>query len=156
MRHACESIGYKHSDTLYFAYFDQEKKEYVSLDYVESRKKVYFKEYAKLVYKSESFKWLKSLLVSGKKLALVDFDGYNYYSTKAKKKLYQSYLDNCKKSKLAPKLTELDYLNINSMKDVVNCPFLKAGHGFALKALLQGDVEVTEDGEIIDNVGLLV
>lgn len=76
--------------------------------------------------------------------------------TKAKERLYKSYIDNCKKSKLAPKLTELDYLNINSMKDVVNCSFLKAGHGFALKALLQGDIKVTEDGEIINNGGLLV
>ena len=156
MRHACESLGYNHSDTLYFAYFDKDKKEYVPLDYVESRKKVYFPEYAKLVVKSESFKWLKSLVDSGKKIALVDFDGYNYYSTNAKIGLYKSYLNKCKNNKITPFLNEDDFLNINNMKDVINCPFLKAGHGFVLKALLQGDIEVMDDGSIKDNIGLFV
>ena len=41
------------------------------------------------------------------------------------------------------------------MKDVINCPFLKAGHGFVLKALLQGDIEVMDDGSIKDNIGVL-
>ena len=35
MRHACESLGYKHYETLYFAYYDKEKKEYIPLNYVE-------------------------------------------------------------------------------------------------------------------------
>ena len=155
MRHGCESLGYKHSDTLYFAYFDKDKNEYVPLNYIESRKKVYFVEYAKLVVKSESFKWMKGLVDSGTKIALVDFDGYNFYSTKAKQGLYKSYLNKCKNNNTSPTLNEEDFLNINSMKDVINTSFLQAGHGFVLKALLEGDIEVLPDGKIKDNVGLL-
>ena len=40
------------------------------------------------------------------------------------------------------------------MKDVLNCNFMLAGHGFVLKALLQGDLEVV-DGKVIDNIGVL-
>ena len=153
-RHTCKSIGYNHSDVLYFAYFNKEKNEWERLDYVESRKKVYFPEYVKLVYKSESFKWLKSLVENGKKIAILDFDTYNYYSDNGKKKLYNSYLNKCKKLGVTPTVTEDMFLNINSMKDVINVPFWNCGHGFALKALLQGDIEVNENGEIIDKVGL--
>jgi hypothetical protein len=41
------------------------------------------------------------------------------------------------------------------MRDVVNCPFMPAGHSFVIKALLQGDLEVTKAGEVIDHSGML-
>ena len=40
------------------------------------------------------------------------------------------------------------------MKKAVDCFFLPCGHGFVIKALLQGDIEVV-NGEIIDKGGVL-
>lgn len=150
MRHTCKDLGYNHSDTLYFAYFDKEKNKYVPLNYIESRKKVYYPEYAKLVYNTDSYKWLKSIVDSGKKLALIDFDAYNYYSTNAMTKRYESFIKKFPKSNL--KLD--DFLNIKSSKDVINCPFLAGGHAVVLKMMLQGDIEVV-DGKVIDHAGVL-
>ncbi|MBO4694855.1 MAG: hypothetical protein J5656_02885 [Clostridia bacterium] len=154
MRHACESIGYNNKDCLYFAYFDKEKGEYVPLNYVDSRKKVYFKEYAKLVYDTPSFKWLKSLVDNGEKIALVDFDTYNYNEKCGMRKKYEQYINKCEKEKINPTIPESSFLSIGSMKDAINCSFLQAGHGFVLKALLQGDIEVV-NGEVIDHEGIL-
>ena len=154
MRHACKDLGYEHKDTKYFAYYDKDKKDYVPLDYIESRKKVYFVEYAKLVYNTPSFKYLKDLVDKGHKIALVDFDGYNYYYEQALERKYNSYLNKCKENKTTPTLTLADFKAIKSMKDVINCSFLLMGHGFVIKALLQGDIEVI-DGEVVDKAGIL-
>lgn len=154
MRHACKSIGYEHKDCQYFAYYDKTKCEYIPLSFVEARKKVYFPEYAKLIYNTDAFLWLKSLVDSGKKIALVDFDGYNYNEICSMKKKYEQYVNKCKKEKTSPVIPESAFLNITSMKDVANCPFLSAGHGFVIKALLQGDIEVI-NGEVIDHAGIL-
>ena len=40
------------------------------------------------------------------------------------------------------------------MIDLVSCPFLAVGHGVAIKALLEDDLEVI-DGKVIDHIGLL-
>lgn len=154
MRHSCKSLGYEHKDARYFAYFDPEKGEYIPLNYVEARKKVYFPEYAKLIYNTESFKYLKSLVDSGKKIALVDFDACNYNEICAMKKEYQAYLNKCKKDKAHPRLTETDFTGITSLKELINAPFMKVGHGCAIKALLQGDLEVVND-TVIDRAGIL-
>ena len=128
--------------------------EYKKLPYIEARKKIYFPVYAKLIAESESYRWMKDLVNTGKKLALLDFDGYNYYSTDAMRRYYTSYLNKCKTEKREPVYSERDFLNVKSMKDVVNCPFLLAGHGFIIKALLQGDIEVI-NGDVIDRTGVL-
>ena len=154
MRHTCKSIGYEHKDARYFAYFDKEKEEYIPLGYVEARKKIYFPEYAKLIYNTESFQYLKSLVDSGKKIALVDFDACNYNESCAMEKEYASYLNRCKKNKTEPTLALDDFLRIGSLKALINAPFMKVGHGCVIKALLQGDIEVV-DGEVIDHAGLL-
>ena len=154
MRHACKDLGYEHKDARYFAYFDKEKNQYVALNYVEARKKVYVPEYAKLVAGTESFAYLKSLVKAGKKLALVDFDGYNYGSKKAMEKVYESYLTKCAKNKVEPKHCLNDFLDIDSLKKVLSCPFLAAGHGFVLKAILQEDL-VVQNGIVIDKAGVL-
>ncbi|MBR2024810.1 MAG: hypothetical protein IKA02_03255, partial [Clostridia bacterium] len=62
MRHTCKSIGYEHKDARYFAHYDKVCGEYIPLGYVDARKKVYFPEYAKLIYNTESFQYLKSLV----------------------------------------------------------------------------------------------
>lgn len=149
-RNPNESLGYKHGDCLYSAYYNKEKGEYEKMDYITARKKVYFKEYEKLIYNTESFKWLKSLVDEGKKLALIDFDAFNYYSDSAKKKRYEQYKNN----KVSPSLTLDDFMRVNTMKDVLNFNF-PAGHGVVIKALLQGDLKVDENGNVIDITGIL-
>lgn len=47
-----------------------------------------------------------------------------------------------------------DFPAINSMKKALSCPFLAAGHGFVLKALLQEDL-VVQDGTVIDKAGII-
>ena len=64
-------------------------------------------------------------------------------------------MNKCKKNKVAPTLTEDDFINIKSLKDLINAPFMKVGHGCVIKALLQGDLEIV-DGEILDHAGILV
>ena len=155
MRHTCKSIGYEHKDARYFAYFDKEIVDYVPLGYVDARKKVYFPEYAKLIYNTESFQYLKSLVDSGKKIALVDFDACNYNEKCAMQKEYTAYINKCKTNKISPTLTENDFLNITSLKELINAPFMKVGHGCVIKALLQGDIEVV-DGAVVEHSGILV
>jgi hypothetical protein len=155
MRHTCKSIGYEHKDARYFAYFDKDKGEYIPLGYVDARKKVYFPEYAKLIYNTESFRYLKSLVDGGGKVALVDFDACNYNEPCAMKKEYAAYINRCKKDKLSPSLTEADFLEINSLGRLVNSPFMRVGHGCVIKALLQGDIEVV-DGGVVDHAGILI
>jgi hypothetical protein len=115
---------------------------------------VYFPEYAKLIYNTESYQYLKSLVDIGKKIALVDFDACNYNEPCAMQKEYTAYVNKCKKDKVAPTLTEDDFTNIKSFKGLINTPFVKVGHGCVIKALLQGDLEVV-NGEVIDHAGIL-
>ncbi len=154
MRHACQSLGYENRDCRYFAYYDTKTGVYVPLSWVEARKKVYVPEYAKLVFGTESFKWLKYLADEGRKIALVDFDGYNYNEECGLAGKYTEHINRCKKYKTAPTLSERDFTSVDSIKKVLDCPFMAAGHGFVIKALLQGDIEV-EDGEVIDREGIL-
>ncbi len=154
LRHPNKTLGYENKDCLYSAYYNKEKGEYEKMDYLTARKKIYFKEYVKLVYNTESYKWLKSLVDEGKKICIVDFDAFNYYSELAKKKRYESYLERCKKNNTKPYFTLDDFMNVKSMKDVVNF-ILPAGHGVVLKALLQGDLKVDEKGNVIDVSGIL-
>ena len=141
-------LGYKDKDCLFSVFY--EDGEYKRLTYVEARKKMYIPEYAKLIVKTESYKWIKSLYDSGKKIALVDFDGYNYYYDTAKEKLYNSYVNKVK----YPSVSKSDYLNLDSMKKVIDCGFTPAGHSFIIKMLLEGDIEVVDD-QVIDHIHAL-
>lgn len=154
MRHVNKELGFEHADTLYTAYWDEEKKEYLKLNYVQARKKIYFPEYVKLIYNTDSFKELKAKVDAGKKLALMDFDCFNYYNPDAAARLYKSYENKCKKEHRPASVSLDDYLNIKCMKDMLNCSFLPVGHGVVVKALLQGDLDVV-DGKVIDCSGIL-
>lgn len=116
---------------------------------------VYAPYYAKLIHNTESFKWMKKLVDEGKKIALVDFDGFNYYSPKAMGKLYDSYIKKCGRNRLTPNRELSDYFNIKTIRDAVNCSFLQVGHGFVIKMLLQGDLSINPDGSLNDSQGLL-
>ncbi|MCQ2136084.1 MAG: hypothetical protein MJY67_04125 [Bacteroidales bacterium] len=122
-RHPEKKLGAKSRDCMYSIWYNKETGEYERLGYLESRRKEYIVEYAKLVYDTDAFREMKALYDSGKKLALVDFDGYNYYNQG------------------------------KTIVDVFN-EYRKAGHGFVIKMLLEGDIEVV-NGEVIDHVGVL-
>jgi len=80
------------------------------LNYIQSRKLIYIPIYAREVLKTSAYKKLKSLYDTGIKIALVDFDGYNYWD--------EGY----------------------SMREVINNPKKKMGHAFVLAMLLEGIV----------------
>lgn len=145
-------LGYKDNDCLYSVYYNGTSWEHLS--YVEARKKMYVGEYAKLVVNSDSYKWLKKLYEEGKKIALVDFDGFNYYSETAKEKLYKLYVNKCKNNGIEPTKTLSDFVGIKNMKDAINCGFTPVGHSFIIKMLLEKDIEVI-DGELVDHCGIL-
>jgi hypothetical protein len=97
MRHPYREFGYEADDMLYWAYWNSEKGEYEKLSYLEARKKVYIPQYAKLVANSGAFKWMKSLVDQGEKIALMDFDGFNCYCEEAMKIRYRAYVNKCRK-----------------------------------------------------------
>ena len=145
-------LGYKDEDCLFSVLYNNGTWE--RLSYVDARKRIYIPEYAKLVVETASYKWLKKLYDEGKKIALVDFDGYNYYYDQAKEKLYNQYIGRCTKKGINPKASLKDFLNLNTMNEVISCGFTPAGHAFIIKMLLEGDLEV-KDGQVIDHRGIL-
>lgn len=125
-RHPAFPSSIRHQDCEYMVYFEDGR--LCKLDYITSRKKVYIPEYAKLIVNTDSFKELKKLYDEGKKIALVDFDAWNYYGVNLEEN--------------------------TTMKEMVNNPKFKVGHGYVIKMLLQGDIEVV-DGKVIDHAGIL-
>lgn len=154
MRHPYHKFGYEADDVLYWAYWNAEKGEYERLSYLEGRRKVYIPEYAKLVANSEALKWMKTLLDEGKKIALLDFDGFNYYEEEAMKIRYRAYVNKCRKEKRPKVCSEKDFKDIKDMKSAVNFAHTPVGHAFVVKALLQGDLEVI-NGKVVDRLGML-
>ena len=154
MRHPYKSFGYDADDMLYWAYWNPEKGEYERLSYLEARKKVYVPEYAKLVANTPAMKYMKKLLDEGKKIALLDFDGFSYYNEEAMKVRYRAYVAKCRKRKEPILRSEKDFTDIKDMKSAVNFADTPVGHAFVVKALLQSDLEVV-DGKVIDHLGML-
>ena len=145
-------LGYKDADCLFSVHYVNGV--WQRLSYVEARKRIYIPAYARYIVETDSYKWIKQQYEQGKKIAIVDFDGYNYSYDKAKEKLYASYIHKCKKNKVVPCRSLEDYLNLKTMNDVINCGFTPAGHGFIIKMLLEGDIEV-KNGQVIDHIGVL-
>ena len=154
MRHPYHEFGYEPEDMCYWAYWNSDKGTYENLSYLEGRKKVYVPEYAKLVANTPAFKWMKSLVDSGKKIALLDFDGFNYYNEEAMKIRYRAYVLKCKKRKVPVMRTEKDFTDIKDMKSAIGFADTPVGHAFVVKALLQGDIEVV-NGKVIDHIGMI-
>ena len=154
MRHPYKEFGYAPDDMLYWAWYNAELGEYERLSYLEGRKKVYVPEYSKLVANSDAMKWMKSLVDQGKKIALLDFDGFNYYNEDAMRIRFRAYVLKCKKEKRPILRTEKDFTDIKDMKSAINFAETPVGHAFVVKALLQGDLSVV-DGKVIDPLGML-
>ena len=154
LRHPYREFGYDSDDMLYWAWWNEDSHEYERLSYLTARKKVYVPEYAKLIADSPAIKYMKKLLDEGKKIALLDFDGFNYYCDEAMKIRYRAHVLKCRKNKQPVLLTEKDFTNIKDMKSAVDFADMPVGHAFVVKALLQGDIEV-KDGKVIDHSGIL-
>jgi len=78
------------------------------LDYISSRKKIYFPLYAKAVMKTDAFKILRQGYEDGNEIILWDYDGYDYLSMGM------------------------------TLRDVLNNPNRPMGHAFVIAALLEG------------------
>lgn len=154
MRHPYRQFGYDPEDMVYWAYWNEEKGEYEPLSYLEGRKKVYVPEYAKLVANTPALAYMKRLLDEGKKIALLDFDGFNYYNEDAMKIRYRAYVLRCKKRKEPVLLTEKDFTDVKDMKSAIGFADTPVGHAFVIKSLLQGDLQVV-DGQVMDPLGML-
>ena len=145
-------LGYGDDDCLFSVLWENGIEKHYT--YVEARKKMYIPEYAKMIVKTDSYKWMKKLYQSGYKIALIDFDGYNYYYDTAKEKLYNAYVNKCVNKGRTPLISKEKYLGLKTMKDVIDCGFTPAGHGFIIKMLLEGDLEVVNN-QVIDKYGIL-
>ena len=154
MRHPYRQFGFEPEDMVCWPYWNEEKGEYELLSYLEGRKKVYVPEYAKLVANTPAMKYMKRLLDEGKKIALLDFDGFNYYNEEAMKIRYRAYRFKCSKRKEPVLLTEKDFTDVKDMKSAINFADTPVGHAFVVKALLQGDLQVV-DGKVVDPLGML-
>lgn len=84
------------------------------LDYINSRAKIYLPLYAREVVKSDKYKELKEMYDRGEKIALADFDGYDYITL------------GC------------------SFRDVLTNPKKKMGHAFVLAMLLEGAISIED------------
>ena len=90
--------------------------DYVKLGYIDARKYIYIPLYAAAAFKTEGYKRLKDLeLEKDGRIALADFDGYNYLK------------------------------HGMSMKDVVNDETRKMGHGFVLVMMLEEYLTLEDD-----------
>ena len=97
---------------------------------------------------------MKRLLDQGKKIALLDFDGFNYYNEESMKVRYRAYVLKCKKEHRPILVEEKDFTDIKDMKSAIDFAFTPVGHAFVVKSLLQGDLEVV-DGKLIDHLGVV-
>ena len=89
-------------------------------DYITARKNIYFPLYAKAIVNTQAFKDLQKRVLSGEKIALWDFDGYNHA---ARNMTYE---------------------------DVVNEPKYKCGHAFVLYGLLTKQLKIINNELIYD------
>jgi len=81
------------------------------LGYIEARKRIYARIYAKYVVKTGSYKLLEEVYDGGQNLILRDYDGYDYIAMG------------------------------RTLEDVINDPEKKMGHAFVLAMLLTGVLE---------------
>ena len=106
----------------FWKFFNKETQiwEEVYLDYISARTNIYIPLYAKLVYNTQAYVQLKNMLLNGDKLALWDFDGYDFN----KKNM--------------------------TFKDVIFEPKYKCGHAFVIYGLLTNQIIIQNDEVIFN------
>lgn len=121
-------VGFNYRHNVKFALWQNEKGEYEKIDYVTSRKKIYVKEYSRLVRQQLKFKELQNRLKNGENLLIIEVDGphgesMDYY--KDKYGVSDNFIVN--NTMLA---TE------NNLKIMLNDPKHPYGHGYCLTMAL--------------------
>jgi len=106
----------------YWKTFDEKSQQWIEnkWDYIEARKNIYIPLYAKAIVSTQAFKELKNRVLSGEKIALWDFDGYNHATRNM------------------------------SFEDVLNEPKYKCGHAFVLYGLLTNQLKIINDKLVYD------
>lgn len=89
--------------------------------YIDARTNIYIPLYAKLIYKTSAFKKLKTMLKFQHKIALWDFDGYDFEKRNM------------------------------TFKDVVFCEKYKCGHAFVIYGLLTEQIIIDKNENVIFN-----
>lgn len=79
-RHPNRKLKMKPRDCMYSVWYNRATGRYEHLGYIESRKRCYIVEYARLIAGTEAIREMKEAYDAGKKIAIVDFDAYNYYN----------------------------------------------------------------------------
>jgi hypothetical protein len=130
-------VGFNHRHECQYALAEAEDgtiDEDDKLDYVESRKRIYVKEYCSLVKEKDKFKELQERLKGGENLLIIEVDGPHQESLDYYKEKYGVEDDFIENSTV---LINEDSINI--MLNNEKHPF---GHGYCLAmALLDKDVE---------------
>ena len=133
-------VGFKHRSKCLYALMDKPDgtiDEDNKLDYVESRKKIYIKEYCRLVKQHPKFKELKNRLENGENLLIIEVDGPHQESLNHYKEKY-GVDDNF----IQDNTIIVNEENIKFMLNDTKHPF---GHGYCLAmALLDKDEEWTK------------
>lgn len=117
--------GYHGRKTCLGAYWPDKKGDYIKLDYIEARKKIYCSLYEELAPKHPDFYKLKQILESGKNICIVEVDGPNI----------EWYTDSPIKDNIEGSVLKVDENMINFLLNDPSHPF---GHGYVIAALLSG------------------
>lgn len=105
------------SDTCLFSYYMGEK-----LTYVQARKRMYCKWYAKLVRETKAYKDLEARHLAGKNLLLVEYDGLDRNNNEQNVDLTEEYL-----------------------RTIINDPKQIFGHGLVLATVLLGYTNIWDE-----------
>lgn len=95
-----------------YSLFEGEK-----LGYIDARKRIYAPLYAREIYQKVEYRYLKHEFDNGRKIALKDFDGYDYIKRGM------------------------------TLEEVLNCPTMKMGHAFVIAMMLEEKLIHVGDGK---------
>lgn len=115
-------VGFHHRHKCLFAIKDVANP--ISLNYVDSRKEIYVKEYCKLVKTLDKFKELQARLQAGENLLIIEVDGPHQESASYYQKKYNA------DKKFIDKSTIL--INENNIQIMLNDDKHAFGHGYCL------------------------
>jgi hypothetical protein len=130
-------VGFNHRHNCLYALAENDDgtiNEEEKLDYVQSRKKIYVKEYCRLVKQQPKFQELKNRLINGENLLIIEVDGPHQESLDYYREKYDVDGDFIQKNTML-----VNEENINIMLNDTKHPF---GHGYCLAmTLLDKDIE---------------
>lgn len=121
-------VGFSYRHNVKYTLWQNEKGEYEKLDYIQSRKRIYVKEYTRLVRQQPKFNELQDRLKSGENLLIIEVDGpceehMDYY--KQKYGVSDDFIVN-----------NTMLVTEDNMKIMLNDPLKPYGHGYCLAMAL--------------------